>query len=152
MQTTTLFAMASVLAVLILPLMAAEMPKSAAACSQPAFEAGDADAVTTCCARAAVLWLPGVPMMRGRDAIRAGYTGFFAAAMIKSVTLVELVRFAHGNEMTSWGSFTVVSVLKKDGKESIEHGRCTDVSRKIDGCWVYLVDHASDDPEATATH
>jgi len=54
----------------------------------------------------------------------------------------------HGHEASSWGSFIVVSVPRKDGKEATEVGRYTDVSRKFDGRWVYLVDHASHDPPA----
>jgi uncharacterized protein (TIGR02246 family) len=146
MQTTKLYAVVGVLALWALPLMAFEAPDSAQACWQPAFEAGDADAVAQCYAPDAVFWLPGTAMMRGRAAIREGYAGFFAGATIKSAKLVELGKVTHGDEASSWGTFTVVSVSKKDGKQSIESGRYTDVSRKINGRWVYLVDHASDDP------
>ena len=148
MQTTKMCAMAGVLALLALPLMASKAPESAYACWQPAFVAGDADAVAKCYAPDAVFWLPGAPTMHGRDAIRAGYAGYFAHTTIKSAKLVEMGRIAHGDESSAWGTFTVVSVSKQDGKESIEHGRYTDVSRKIDGHWMYLVDHASDDPTA----
>lgn len=148
MQKTKLFALASVLAVLSLPLVAAEKPDSVTACWQPAFMAGDADAVAQCYAPDAVFWLPGTPTMRGRAAIRAGYAGFFAGTRVKSIKLVEMGKFAHGNEVAAWGSFTAVYVSKKDGKESIEHGRYTDVSSKVDGHWMYLVDHASDEPPA----
>jgi uncharacterized protein (TIGR02246 family) len=137
--------MSGLLAVSAFPLMAAP-PESSQACWQPAFEAGDADAVAQCYAPDAVLWLPGAPMMQGRDAIRAGYADFFAASTIKSVTLNELGKVSHGNEASSWGTFTVVAVSKKDGKETTESGRYTDVSRRIAGRWQYLVDHASDDP------
>ncbi|MEO6926325.1 MAG: SgcJ/EcaC family oxidoreductase [Rhodanobacter sp.] len=152
MQTTKLFALASVLALMALPLLAANAPDSANACWQPAFVAGDADAVAKCYAPDAVFWLPGSPTMRGRAAIRAGYAGFFAEARIKSAKLVEMGRVTQGSETSSWGSFTLVSVSKKDGKETTEHGRYTDVSRKVDGRWMYLVDHASDDPPAAPAH
>ena len=33
-----------------------------------------------------------------------------------------------------------------DGKEVTEVGRYTDVARRIDGQWRYVVDHASNDP------
>jgi len=139
--------MSGLLAVSAFPLMAAP-PESSQACWQPAFEAGDADAVAQCYAPDAVMWLPGAPMMKGRDAIRAGYADFFAASTIKSVKLNELGKVSHGNEASSWGTFTVVAVSKTDGKETTEVGRYTDVSRRIDGRWQYLVDHASDDPPA----
>ena len=140
--------MSGLLAVSAFPLMAAP-PESSQACWQPAFEAGDADAVAQCYAPDAVMWLPGAPMMQGRAAIRAGYADFFAASTIKSVKLNELGKVSHGNEASSWGTFTVVAISKKDGKETTESGRYTDVSRRIDGRWQYLVDHASDDPPPT---
>jgi uncharacterized protein (TIGR02246 family) len=146
-RKTNLFLITCVLGLSAPALMAAP-PVSTQACWQPAFEAGDADAVAQCYATDAVLWLPGAPVMRGRDAIRAGYVDFFAAATIKSVKLTELDRISHGDDAASWGTFTVVSVSKADGKETTESGRYTDVSRRIDGRWQYLVDHASDDPAA----
>jgi len=146
-RKTKLFVMTWVLAMSASPLMASP-PDSSQACWQPAFEAGDADAVAQCYAPDAVMWLPGAPMMQGRDAIRAGYADFFAASTIKRVKLTELGKVSHGNQASSWGRFTVVAVSKKDGKETTESGRYTDVSRRIDGRWQYLVDHASDDPAA----
>ena len=146
MRMQKLFATAGVLALLTSPMLAAKATDSAQACWQPAFEAGDADAVSKCYAPDAVFWLPGAPMMKGRDAIREGYAGFFAGFTIKSVSLVEMGHSARGDEAASWGSFTIVMASKADGKEVSEVGRYTDVSRKIDGHWLYLVDHASDDP------
>jgi hypothetical protein len=52
----------------------------------------------------------------------------------------------HGDEAASWGTFKIVLVSKKDGTETTEVGRYTDVSRRIDGRWQYIVDHASDEP------
>jgi len=149
MSKTKLFAMAGALALLASPLLAVASAVSAQACWQPAFEKGDADAVALCYAPDAVFWLPGAPMMKGRDAIRDGYKGFFADATIKSMKLTELGKVSKGDEASSWGTFILVTVSKKDGKEATEVGRYTDVTRKIDGNWMYLVDHASDDPAPT---
>jgi uncharacterized protein (TIGR02246 family) len=147
MPKTTVFVMACMLAVSASP-ASARQPGSVQACWQPAFEKGDADAVAKCYAPDAVLWLPGAPMMKGRDAIRDGYTGFFAASTIKTVKLTELGKITRGNETATWGTFSLVTVSKKDGKETTELGRYTDVSRRINGRWQYVVDHASDDPAA----
>lgn len=146
MRKTNLFAIAGVLALLASPLTSAKPPQSVQACWQPAFEAGNADAVANCYAPDAVFWLPGAPMMKGRDAIRAGYAGFFKDNKIKSMKLVELGKTTIGNDAASWGTFSLVTVSKKDGKETTEIGRYTDVSRKIGGHWMYIVDHPSDDP------
>jgi uncharacterized protein (TIGR02246 family) len=147
MRKTNLFAVACVLAVAASPLMARQAD-SAQACWQPAFEKGDADAVAKCYASDAVLWLQGAPVMKGRDAIRAGYADFFAASTIKSVKLTELGKVSDGNDAASWGTFSLVLVSRKDGKETTELGRYTDVSRRVGGHWQYVVDHASDDPAA----
>lgn len=146
MYKTKLFAMAGVLALLVSPLATAKPPQSAQACWQPAFEAGNADAVAKCYAPDAVLWLPGAPMMKGHEAIRAGYAGFFKDYKIKSMTLAPMGKTTMGNDAASWGTFTLVTVSKKDGKETTEMGRYTDVTRRIGGQWLYIVDHASDDP------
>lgn len=146
MRKTNLSVIAAMLAVLASPLIAAKGSGSAQACWTPAFKAGNADAAAQCYAPDAMLWLPGAPMMKGRDAIRAGYADFFAASTIKSVTITELGKSSRGGDSTSWGRFSIVAVSKKDGKESTEIGRYTDVSRKIGGRWLYVVDHASDDP------
>lgn len=148
MRKTNLFAMAGVLAMLASPLMASDTPDSAQACWKPAFEASDADAVAQCYAPDAVLWLPGMAMMQGRDAIREGHVGFFSAFKVKSITLTPMGGSTVGDDATGWGTFSLVVVSKEDGKETASAGRYTDVSRKIDGRWMYVVDHASDDPPA----
>lgn len=51
-----------------------------------------------------------------------------------------------GDARTTWGTFKIVMVSRTDGKAVTERGRFTDVTRKVDGHWVYAVDHASDDP------
>jgi uncharacterized protein (TIGR02246 family) len=142
---TNQFVITCLLAALASPSLA-KTPDSSQACWQPAFESGNADAVARCYAPDAVLWLPGAPRAKGRDAIRAAYAGFFAGSRIRSATLTELGKVAHGDDASSWGTFKVVLVSKKDGKETTETGRYTDVSRRIDGRWQYLVDHASDEP------
>lgn len=151
MQGIKQFVIAGVFALLASPALAADTtPASVQDCWLPAFKAMDADAVAQCYAPDAVLWLPGMPIMQGRDAIREGYVGFFSGFTIKSMELVEIGKSRHGDEVTAWGSFTLVMVSRADGKEVTEVGRYTELSRKIDGKWMYIVDHASDDPPAPA--
>lgn len=146
MRITNMIVLAGVLAAVVSPSRASDDADSAQACWKPAFEAADAEAVAKCYADDAVLWLPGTPMMKGRDAIREGYVGFFSAYTVKDVSLVPLGHSRHGDEVASWGSFSMVMVAREGGKETPSMGRYTDVSRKIDGRWVYVVDHASEDP------
>ncbi len=151
MRKNSLFAVATLLALFASPMLAADND-SAQACWRPAFEAGDADAVADCYAEDAVLWLPGTPMMRGRDAIREGYVGFFAQFSVRDVELTEMGRASSGDESASWGTYSMTMVSKSDGSETPSVGRYTDVSTQVDGKWVYLVDHASDDPAPAPEH
>lgn len=143
-------AAASLLCLIATPTLAAHHGGSVQDCWKPAFQAADAEAVAACYAEDAVLWLPGAPKMQGRDAIRAGYAEFFKNFSIKSVSLDEAGKVAADDHVTAWGSYSMVVVSRADGKEMAQVGRYTDVSRKVDGHWVYVMDHASDDPPALA--
>lgn len=122
---------------------------SAAECFAPAFKAGDADAVAACYADDAVMWFPGGPMARGRADIRDGFAGYFAGSTIKDMQLTLMGQEMVGDTRATWGTFVATSVDNKTGVETRETGRFNDLARKIDGRWLYVVDHASDDPEAT---
>lgn len=148
MRTNRLLASAALMGLLASPAFADHHEVSAQDCWKPAFSAGDADAVSACYAEDAVLWLPGAPKMQGREAIRAGYADFFSNFTVKSVEITVDGHSAMGDDAASWGSFRLTLVARADGKESVSVGRYTDVSRKMDGKWVYVVDHASDDPPA----
>lgn len=147
MQSTTLILLASLVTAMAAPAMASEKPESAAQCWQSAFEADDVDAVARCYAPDAQFWSAGSPIIRGREAIRSAYAGFFAGNSVKRVVITEIGGFESPSEAASWGTVRVVSVSKKDGTESIQNGRFTDMSRKIDGRWVYIVEHSSVNPQ-----
>ena len=51
-----------------------------------------------------------------------------------------------GDIHVAWGTYAVTLVDKTTHAESVERGRYTDVQKKIDGRWLYIVDHPSDDP------
>jgi uncharacterized protein (TIGR02246 family) len=150
MRKTIRVVAAMVVGLAFMPAWAGEGEVSAADCFLQAFKAGDADATAACYAEDAVLWIPGQPMAKGREAIRAALAGFFAAVTIKDMTITPMGGATVGDDATSWGTFVLVAVDRKTGKESTEAGRYVDVSRRIDGKWVYVVDHASDDPPPPA--
>ena len=137
---------ASLLMSAALPAFAADDAPSVQDCWTPAFLAGDADAVSMCYAEDAVLYLPGAPKLEGRAAIRDGYVDFFSHVTIKSMVLESAGHQEMGDYSASWGTFTLVTVEREGGRETTEIGRYTDVSRLENGHWVYVVDHASDDP------
>lgn len=129
---------------------AAKPTASAADCFSAGFKAGDADAVAACYAEDAVLWFPGGPMAKGRAAIRDGFAGFLANVTVKDIKLTAIGQETMGNTKVSWGTYAISTVDKATHVESVEHGRYTDVSKKIGGRWLYIVDHPSDDPAPAA--
>lgn len=125
---------------------AAEQGPSAADCFIPALKTGNADAVAACYAEDAIMWFPGGPMAKGRTAIREGFARFLASTTIKEVALNPLGQEALGDSRVSWGTYSLGMVDKSSGVESLEQGRYTDVSKQINGRWLYIVDHPSVDP------
>ncbi|MDN5781822.1 MAG: nuclear transport factor 2 family protein [Luteimonas sp.] len=128
--------------------VSAEAGESAGDCFAAAFKAQDAEGVAACYAEDAVLWFPGGPMAKGRAAIRDGFMGYFQDVTIKDIAMTTLGEQAVGDARASWGTYAITSVNKATSAETVEHGRYTDVSKLIDGRWLYVVDHPSDDPPA----
>jgi conserved hypothetical protein len=130
--------------------VAAEPAASAGDCFVAGFESGDADAVAACYAEDAVMWFPGGSMAKGRAAIRDGFAHFLAGATITDVELTEMGQETLGDTKVAWGTYAVSMVDKATQAASVERGRYTDVQKKIDGRWLYIVDHPSDDPPPAA--
>ncbi|MFS8136679.1 MAG: YybH family protein [Thermomonas sp.] len=130
--------------------MAAKAPISAAECFMPAFKAANAEAVAACYAEDAIIWFPGGPMAKGRAAIRDGFAGYFEHMTVKQASLTPMGEEKIGNTRVAWGRYAFVLVNKDTQAESVENGRYTDVQKLIDGKWLYIVDHPSDDPTPTA--
>ena len=129
--------------------MAAE-PAPAGDCWLAGFKAGDAAAVSACYADDAVMWLSGVPMARGRDAIRDTYTGFLSGVTIQDASLHLIDEKVMGDTRVGWGTYSIRLVDKATKAESVVTGRYTDVQKRVGGKWLYIVDHASDDPAPAA--
>ena len=125
-------------------------PAPAGDCWVAGVEAGDADAVAACYAEDAVMWFPGGPMAKGRAAIRDGYAGFLSGATVKDATLTPIGDEKMGDVHVSWGTYSITTVDKATKAESVMRGRYTDVQKLVDGRWLYIVDHASDDPKPAA--
>jgi len=124
---------------------------SAGECWTKAMNVGDVNAVAACYLPDAVMWFPGGRMVKGREATRKGYADYFAAYTIKDARLDDMGHVDAHDARTTWGTFKIEMVSRGDGKPVTERGRFTDVSRKVDGHWMYAVDHASDGP-APAAH
>jgi len=131
--------------------MAAGEGPSAGECFSTAFKAGDADAVAACYAEDGIIWFPGGPMAKGRPAIRDGFAHFFTEMKIKDVVLTEIGHvMGKGDTRTAWGTYEIRGIDNPSGAEVVQRGRYTDVSKLVDGRWLYLVDHPSDDPPPPA--
>ncbi len=116
------------------------------ACWLAAAKMSDADAVAACYADDAVMWLPGGQVVQGRDAIRKSYASFFHAFTVKTTELMQMDSKSMGDTVVTWGTFRMVMTPKGGGDDVTELGRYTDVSKNVDGMWLYIVDHASDNP------
>ena len=131
--------------------MAADEEPSAADCFTTAFEAGDADALSACYAEDGIIWFPGGPMAQGRQAIRDGFAHFFTEMTVKDMVLTDIGHVMGDDDTrTAWGTYEIRAVDKASGADIVQRGRYTDVTRRIDGRWLYVVDHPSDDPPAAA--
>jgi len=115
-----------------------------------ATKAGDVDAATKCYAADAVAWFPGGPMAKGTQQIHDAYKDWFSSTVIQDVKMTQLGVKTVGDESVGWGTYTVTSAPNAGGASTTQSGRYTEVAKKIDGNWVYVVDHASDDPAPAA--
>lgn len=129
--------------------VAADKAPSAGDCFKAGFESNDADKVAACYAEDAIIWFPGGPMAKGRTAIRDGFAHFLGGFTVKGVQMTEIGHEGVGDARVAWGTYAIRAVEKASGAEFTQAGRFTDVQKKIDGRWLYVVDHPSDDPPAT---
>ena len=127
-----------------LPLIAAEPgPNATGEAFLKAFKANDLEAVVALYAPDAQLFPPDAMQAKGKDAIRANYAGLMQNMTIQDVTLVEAEHETHGDISFSWGLFRMTMVPKAGGDPVTMEGRFSDVSKRIGGKWLYVVDHAS---------
>jgi uncharacterized protein (TIGR02246 family) len=107
-----------------------------------AAQAGDVEGLVALYAPDAVLYTPGVLEAKGTDAIRKEYTGMLGAFTIKDAK-IDCVYETHGDVSMGWGRFSMTAVPKAGGAPETWSGRVTAITKRINGKWVYTVDHAS---------
>jgi len=115
-----------------------------------AMKANDLDAVAATYAEDAVAWMPGSGRLDGRTAIRAYFAEWLGSMTVRDVVFSNARVEASGNLSTGWGHYTITMVPKAGGEPVVAKGRFTEVAVKRGAKWLYLVDHASEDPPATA--
>jgi ketosteroid isomerase-like protein len=94
--------------------------------------------------------MPGSGRLDGRAAIRAYYADWLGSVTVRDVVLSNVKVETSGNLSSGWGHFAITMVPKAGGEPIVVKGRFTEVTVKRGGKWVYLVDHASEDPPPTA--
>ena len=130
--------------------IAAGPEASAGDCFAAGFKSGSADAVAACYAEDAIIWFPGGTMAKGRAAIRDGFAHYLGGVTVKDIQMTAMGHESMGDTRVSWGTYVITVVDKATKAESVQSGRFTDVQKKIDGRWLYTVDHPSDDPARAA--
>ncbi|PWT94210.1 MAG: hypothetical protein C5B54_00335 [Acidobacteria bacterium] len=108
-----------------------------------AFQANDLEAVVALYAPDAELFPPDEMQAKGTDAIRANYKGLFDHFTIQNIDIVEAEHETHGDISMSWGLFKMTMMPKGGGDPVHMEGRFSDISMKVNGKWLYKVDHAS---------
>jgi len=145
------FVLGVILAALAVPALAQDGGvQSTDARWEKAMRAGDAAAAAACYASDALLWFPGTPEARGKDAIRKVYDGFFGAYKVVDVSLSNSNSQTSGDLSAGWGNYMMKLQPKNGGDPVVLKGRYTVAARKIGGQWVYVADHASDEPAPPA--
>ena len=108
-----------------------------------AFKANDLDAVVALYAPDAVLFPPDSMAANGKDAIRQSYAGLMNNFTIQDITITDAHHDTKGDLSFGWGMFSLTFVPKAGGEPMHMEGRFTDVSKRVNGKWLYILDHAS---------
>jgi len=108
-----------------------------------AFKANDLEGIVSLYAPDAVLFPPDAVEAVGKDAIRASYAGMLNAFTVQDITIIDAHHETHADLSFSWGRYSVSMAPKAGGDPVQMEGRFTDVSKRINGKWLYVTDHAS---------
>jgi ketosteroid isomerase-like protein len=144
------YVLGAALALLALPVLAQEGTSAVDARWEKAMRAGDAAAAAACYSNDAFMWFPDAPEAHGKDAILKSYQGFFAAFKVLDVALTGAGSQTSGDLSGGWGHYMLKLQPTKGGDPVVLKGRYAVVARKIGGQWVYVADHASNEPAAAA--
>jgi len=105
--------------------------------------ANDLEGIVALYAPDARMYPPDSMEAKGKEAIRASWKAFLDPMTIKKVTLSDEMYTTSGDLSAGAGRWTIVAAPKAGGPEVTMEGRATSVARKIDGKWLYILDHAS---------
>ncbi len=131
----------------VLPLHAAESgAASVESAWLKAFKANDVNGVVALYAPDAVGYFPGMAAVSGENGIRAAFEGMMSGNNVQDAKFFDRHSKTSGNVSVGWGRFELTLVPKAGGAPIVMKGRFTDVVERRNGKWLYIVDHASDEP------
>ena len=140
MKTKTLLIIGMLLTA---PVLAHESHQALQDAFMEAMRAEDAAAMAACYADDAISYDVAVQVQTGPAGVEASWGGFFSTYKLLEATLFGSHIEVHGDTGLAWGQFKLV-VEPEAGGDSFEMvGRYSDVTRNIDGNWLYVMDHVS---------
>jgi len=137
---------AVVLAFLVLfstSISANDSPEALQQAFMSALLANDAAGIAACYTEDAVNFPLGAMMETGPASVEAGWSALFESNRVFKASLSEDHMETHGDTAIAWGIFTIVADPIDGGERFEIIGRYMDVSRNVDGTWLYVADHAS---------
>jgi ketosteroid isomerase-like protein len=108
-----------------------------------AFQANDLDSIMALYADTAEMFPPDSMEAKGKEEIRKSYAGLLERFTIQNFQVLEAQHETNGNLSFGWGRFAMDMLPKGGGEKVHMEGRFSDVSKKINGKWMYVLDHAS---------
>ena len=103
---------------------------------------GDVEALVALYAPDATMYPPDALEAKGTDAIRKSYTDMLAAMTVTEAVFDCTYKIV-GDTAYGFGIATVTMQPKAGGPPQALKVRVTEVGKKLNGKWVYVVDHAS---------
>jgi len=125
------------------PVFANESPQALQDAFVAAMEANDAAALAACYTADAVSYPIDAMADTGSEHVLASWQSFFETYKVSHLGLSVGGREVMGDVSVAWGLFTLTAMPRAGGEEVVMKGRYTDVSKNIDGKWLYVFDHAS---------
>lgn len=126
-----------------IPVFAADGPNTVEEAFTKAFLANDLQGVLALYAPNATLFPPDAFEAEGTTAIHDSYAGMMNQFTIQAFSLSDAHHETQGDISVGWGEWSLTMVPKAGGDPVTMKGRFTDVSKKINGKWLYIADHAS---------
>lgn len=138
-----LFVLAAISLSLTANVQANDSPEALQQAFMNALLAGDAATISVLYAEDAVSYDVATQRVEGPEGVKGSWGEFFETYTVISAELFNNSVETHGDTGIAWGEFKM-TVQPAGGGDPVEMvGRFSDVSRNIDGSWMYVMDHVS---------